>query len=87
MGKKKEIATKGEALGQVVLDDQKQDTERKYGEPEQTASMGSYFVCHTQLVADMLLTCSQRLFSYVTGKDRIALALALLCSIASGVVC
>lgn len=43
MGKRKEIATKGEAL-------------EKDGESEQTASMGSYFVCHTQLVADMLLT-------------------------------
>lgn len=86
MGKKKEIVTKGEASDQVDLD-VKQGSEEKDGEPEQTASMGSYFVCHTQLIADILLTNSQRLFSYVTGKDRIALALALLCSIASGVVC
>lgn len=44
MGKKSKIVTKGEA------------SEEKNGEPEQTASMGSYFVCYTQLVADILLT-------------------------------
>lgn len=47
MGKKKEIVTKGSEASD--LDEQSE----KDGEPQQTASMGSYFVCHARLLDDI----------------------------------
>lgn len=52
MGKKKEIVTKDSEASD--LDEQS----KKDAEPQQTASMSSYLVCHAFEIADALLTCS-----------------------------
>jgi hypothetical protein len=88
IGESRSASTDGQPNGQVA--DAKEDPEVK-ATAEQATSLKDYFVCLAQQMPfDVLMrpytNGIQRVLSYTTTGDRVVLAIALICSIGSGVV-